>query len=271
MFKYYQNGKEFYQDNQQTLDQNPLDTSFMLLNSKVLTEFSEESYAFKVYNDACELLILRLAPFATVLFGDKSLCPEAVEMVLKHHLNIDKILASSDLSTTFYDALIQKIGGNYTIQHQMDIMFATSFHPVDTSMVKRATLEDVDRIFALGESFSTEVSVDSEFAKEERLNRVKNTIQDYYYMEENHQIVSMAKKTRNEEKMCAITSVYTKPECRCKGYARKIVTKITKDIIDEHKIAYLYVDKNNPISNHLYASIGYVYGNSKYEVRYFCK
>ncbi len=271
MVKLYQNGIEFYQDNKQTLEENPLDTSFMLLNSKVLTEFSEESYAFKVYNDACELLVLRVAPFTTVLFGDKNLCSEAIEIVLKYHLNIDRILASSDLSSVFYDSLIEKIGGSYKVHHKMDIMFATHFHPVDTSMVKRATKIDVDRIFALSESFSSEISVDDELAKEERLNRVKNTIQDYYYIEENQQIVSMAKKTRNEEKMCAITSVYTKTECRCKGYARKVVTKVTKDIIDEHKIAYLYVDKSNPISNHLYVSIGYAYGNSKYELRYFHK
>ena len=46
---------------------------------------------------------------------------------------------------------------------------------------------------------------------------------------------------------------------RKKGFSKKIVSFLTNYIVTNHKIAYLFVDKNNPISNHLYQSIGYVY------------
>lgn len=266
--KLYQNGSEFYQDNTFILDKYPLDTSFMLLNSKTLSEFSKESYAFKAYNDKSYLLVLRLAPFATVVFGDKNLCAEAVKTVIKYNLNVNKMLTSKDLYITFYDLYIKKIAGSYLVHHEMDIMFATNCNDVDTSMVKRASSLDINKILVLEEMCSKEIDMDNGLTKTERIKKIETSIHDYYYVERDNQIVSIAKKTRNEEKICAISCVYTKPEYRCFGYSRKVVTQITKEILKEHKIAYLYVDKKNPISNHLYTSIGYNYGNAKYEVSY---
>ena len=49
----------------------------------------------------------------------------------------------------------------------------------------------------------------------------------------------------------------TKPEYRGMGYARKLVNYAKNEIIAQGKIATLNVDKKNPISNHLYSSLGF--------------
>ena len=41
------------------------------------------------------------------------------------------------------------------------------------------------------------------------------------------------------------------------GYARKLVNYAKNEIIAQGKIATLNVDKKNPISNHLYSSLGF--------------
>ena len=81
-------------------------------------------------------------------------------------------------------------------------------------------------------------------------------------------IVSIAKKTRETDCLCSISAVYTIEKERKKGFSKKIVSFLTNYIVTNHKIAYLFVDKNNPISNHLYQSIGYVYDKPQFEFIY---
>lgn len=56
-----------------------------------------------------------------------------------------------------------------------------------------------------------------------------------------------------------------------KSLARKAVTYLTNAILQNGKLAYLYVDKSNPIFNHLYQSIGYEYVTLQMEVLYLPK
>ena len=84
----------------------------------------------------------------------------------------------------------------------------------------------------------------------------------------NGKIVSMARKVRETDLLCGISHVFTRREYRGKGFARQTVTALTEDILKQGKLAYLYVDRTNPISNHLYQSIGYEYGKPHIETAY---
>ena len=61
--------------------------------------------------------------------------------------------------------------------------------------------------------------------------------------------------------------IITRDEYRGKGYARKVVNTMKNEIINTGMIATLNVDQNNPISNHLYKSLGFkkVYGRGMYK------
>ena len=67
---------------------------------------------------------------------------------------------------------------------------------------------------------------------------------------------------------CWPGSLWPIEEYRGQGFARQAVTYLTRDIIQRGKTAYLYVDKANPISNHLYQSIGYKYDTPMTEAEY---
>ena len=81
-------------------------------------------------------------------------------------------------------------------------------------------------------------------------------------------IVSIAWRVRESDETCAVSGVYTREEYRGQGLARQIVTRLTKQILADGKLAYLFVDKTNPVSNHLYRSIGYVYDVPQTETAY---
>ncbi len=56
-----------------------------------------------------------------------------------------------------------------------------------------------------------------------------------------------------------MSNVYTHPAFRGQGLARQVVSSLTREILAQGKLPYLYVDQRNPISNRLYQRVGYVY------------
>lgn len=54
-----------------------------------------------------------------------------------------------------------------------------------------------------------------------------------------------------------ITNVYTRDAYRGKGCARKVVNTMKNEILAAGKTATLNVDRNNPITCHLYTSLGF--------------
>ena len=71
--------------------------------------------------------------------------------------------------------------------------------------------------------------------------------------------VSIATETRPIRNGTTISTVYTPPEHRSKGYATSCVWSLTKKLLsDRYTFCSLYTDLSNPTSNSIYAKIGYV-------------
>lgn len=62
--------------------------------------------------------------------------------------------------------------------------------------------------------------------------------------------------------------MYTRDAYRGKGYARKVVNTLKNEILSAGRRAVLNVDRNNPISYHLYASLGFrrVFSQGEYRI-----
>lgn len=267
MIRFYKNGKEFFEDNQKIIEENSLETSFFKLNSKFINSFNRRNYCFKVQKEASYLLVMRLDDFSLLLFGDKKLMKIAVDVICDYHLYFYGVLASKDLVEEFFTYLIKRRGGSSFIRHKMDMMYLEELKVSPTMNVVNATDEDYDKIVEFNLIFSKEVLGEEPY-KPYILSKVKEELLSYYLLKVDNEIVSCAKITREDEKNAAISAVYTLPIHRNKGYSREVVSYISKLILDKGKIPYLYVDKENPISNHLYTKIGFKYGKSKYDVAY---
>ncbi len=70
--------------------------------------------------------------------------------------------------------------------------------------------------------------------------------------------VSMAGKTRQTDRGCSVSRVYTPPEFRNRGYATSCVAALSQKLLDDgYKFCTLYTDLANPTSNSIYKRIGY--------------
>lgn len=267
-FRIYESGKEFLNDNQNILVENPIETSFFKINAKNMIDMSN-GFAIKYTENAKFILALRFKHFPMLIYGDNSLIQSLVLNLLKNNLTFDRILAQESTANSFINYYEKVNGGNHQLIHTMDIMKCTQINHnnIDISDVETAKLTDTPEIAELIHFFTLHVHNHAEPIST-YIEDVRNNIQNYALIRADNKIVSMAKKTREDEYICAISNVYTRENYRCRGFSKKIIIYLTKQILDNGKIPYLYVDKTNPISNHLYSSIGYKYISPQMEIKY---
>lgn len=96
------------------------------------------------------------------------------------------------------------------------------------------------------------------------VNSAKSNAQQYIkdrqlYIWDDGGPVSIATETRPIRNGTTISTVYTPPEHRNKGYATSCVCALTKELLsDRYSFCSLYTDLSNPTSNSIYTKIGYV-------------
>ncbi|MDE6700678.1 MAG: GNAT family N-acetyltransferase [Acetatifactor sp.] len=265
MLQIYESGKQFMDENAEILHTYPLETSFFEGNAKGISDRSKGFFA-KVSDGDSFLMASRAADFPMVLFGEEHLCGALAEGLYKNKLEFGRVLAAEKLAESFLICYEEIAGGKHRLRHAMDIMRCSQLHESDTRDVLAATPDDAPEIAKRVVEFHLE-SLQEQWDEEEVLKDVQRNIAQFVLIRRGD-IVAVARKARETERLCAISSVYTCREVRGQGLARQLVTCLTREILRDGKIAYLYVDRHNPISNHLYQSIGFVYDAPQVEMQY---
>ncbi len=267
MFLTYQSGDQFLDDNKEIIQKYPLETVFFVANAENMRDMSN-GFAVKAAAGEKFLLAIRYGEFPMVLFGEKGLCGELAENLIKNNLTFNGTISEESLADTFFNGYETIAGGSHRTLHSMDIMKCGSVNDTDTGMVEIASLSDAKDIIRLMDRFSEQTET-----RRIKMDEIRSQITAgrFAVVRKDGKIVSAAKKTRETEHLCSISGVFTLEEYRGKGFARQTVTYLTKSILNSGKLAYLFVDKTNPISNHLYQSIGYIYDIPQTEINYIPK
>lgn len=260
-YKLYTNGSQFLKENEGYLHKDRkkyIETAFFFSNAKNYSHPDTNNYAFQFKSDKEILLILKVQPYNMLLFGSKKLCEFAAKILADFNVSIDHILGENEITLEFLNQYQKKKGGSFLLEHSMQIMQLDQLLYFTNKEAFTCTEADLD---ALGECyciFQKEI-----FNKELSLLEAKALIQgnehNFYALKFNDKIVSIASRAREDSQVCAISHVFTLPEYRGKGYAKQVVSKLCRDILNEGKTPYLFVDSANPISNHLYLSLGFHY------------
>lgn len=101
--------------------------------------------------------------------------------------------------------------------------------------------------------------------KPKTVNELKNSVyertgeEEYLYLLDKGKIVSQGVIKTTTSKINQIEGVYTLPEYRGNGYAKAVVSKLSKDIIDRDKQPALIVSKSNEAAKKAYIDLGFEY------------
>ena len=259
----YDSGLSFIKDNHEFLDENKYMSAFFYYDAKLINITDNNTYVLKVISDNYKLLAMKVKPYDLMLYGSSE-CVEILMNYLKDNNYIfDKVLCSTEIG--------DKLVGNYNfkLKIEMDFMKATKVNEKSCSDVCTATLDDVDELEKFMNIFLIECGLDGENSKES----IAQIINSFRMIKIDGEIVSFAKISEPADGAVRISYVYTNPKFRGLGYARKVVNTIKNEIIEKGYVATLNVDRSNPISNHLYSSLGFekvfsqgIYEYDKYKV-----
>ena len=259
----YESGANFISDNQEFLDKNKYMATFFYYDAKIINKIDENNYLLKVVDDNKKLLAMKVEPYDLMLYGNYECLDFLINYLKDNYHSYNKVLCSTEIGDKLVDS------HNYKLKIGMDFMEATNVSEKSCSDICIASKDDADSLAAYCNDFLVECGLDGKITKEDILKNINK----FRLIKVNGEIVSFAKMSEPSDGAIRISSVYTKPSFRGMGYARKVVNSIKNEIIEKGFIATLNVDRANPISNHLYSSLGFkkifsqgIYEYDKYKV-----
>lgn len=252
MIELYNNGELFIKDNKEFLETNINLSTFFFLDAPLLKEVDKINYALKCIHKDKKLVVLKVEPYNLMLFGDYECCNEVIYFLLDNGYEIKNILAEEKVGKEVINSFHNR-GISYDISLTMDFMLCDKITSTTDKDVLHATAGDIDELFEYTKNFMKDCGLFDEVRRE----NIANTIDQYRIIKVDGKIASIAKFASSLEGFGRISEVYTLDSFRGKGYARKVVNAVKNEMIESGLIATLNVDRINPISNHLYSSLGF--------------
>lgn len=131
-----------------------------------------------------------------------------------------------------------------------------NFNPseITDTPINKASVQDVYRLHTLHRTI--EEFKDSQATPESKKRSMENGSSRTFFVEdEAGKVISMASTTAENTFAAMVVGVCTLEEARGEGYATKLMTKLSQDVLSEGKTLCLFYD--NPSAGAIYKRIGY--------------
>lgn len=213
-----------------------------------------------------QLIAMMTPPFYITLYAPVSpVQPQALDCLLDGLAgqDIPGVTTEKALAEAFAQAYAARHGCTWKIEMSQRIYTLKKVDPQIKQVGKVRLLEERDMPFfpywmeamkAAGNYGQTEMHIPQEGAEyQEMIARKK-----LYVLEDQGLPVSMAGFSKEMETAIGVTTVYTPPYFRNRGYATSCVAQVSQLALDKgFTQCVLYTDLKNPTSNSIYQKIGY--------------
>jgi len=241
------------EENQDFLNTNANLSVFFRWDAPLLTAVDKINYALRCDAGNERLLAMKCEPYNMLFFGSPACAEEVLAFIMDGGYELKSYLCGLAVGDRMLEILKEKYGIVYEEALAMDFMRATEVTEPSDESVTMPCEEDLDEIVECVEAFVKDCGLLDRVDREKTLK----SIASYRVIKQDGRIISMAKRVPDTENDVKLSAVYTRPEYRGQGIARKVVNTLKNEILSEGKAATLNVDKKNPISNHLYSSLGF--------------
>ena len=253
MITVYPSGNALLEEHRVFLSENRYMSTFFFFDAPLLKECNKKEYAIAVSQGDKRLLALKVEPFNVLLYGDGDCLEEFLAFVAKEGYGFSGAMCPCHIGEGILALSKKTLGKEFVCQIAMDFMEADRVQAPVFPEVGHATLDDVDEIYECEEAFFLDCGLPDKPSRD----RIASVIDHFFVLREDGKIVSMAKWAPDTEDSLRVSCVYTRPKYRGRGLAKKTVGTVKNAILRQGKKATLNVDQKNPISYHLYESLGF--------------
>lgn len=186
---------------------------------------------------------------------------KAVIYLFEAGISVPGVIGTNDVANSFAELWRKKHNSSVSISMRQRIYRLNTVNKVKLSSgkLRAANLRDLDLVSKWVYSFSEEALEQPSMQQATELAEQGIRDTSIFLWEDQHVIVSMAKKTRPTRNGVVVSLVYTPPTNRGQGYATTCVAALSQKLLDDgYKFCSLYTDLDNPTSNKIYMNIGYI-------------
>ncbi|MGD1823625.1 MAG: GNAT family N-acetyltransferase [Pleomorphochaeta sp.] len=168
--------------------------------------------------------------------------------------NIDIIMGKSELLLTIKKVLDTD---EYVFSNKKLYVLNNDNKLYSKKIAKVANASDLDSIHTFLNSIS---EFNNMYSSKEMINKRLNSNEgNHYILEQDNMIISHANSAAKTLYSCMIGGISTKKEFRGKNYAKKIVSQISKDLLEENITPCLFSERD--INHSFFKDIGFeLYG-----------
>lgn len=257
MIKVYKNNLEVLEKYKDFFDANQVQYNLMIGILK------RENKSARFYASVIDDMFLLgvLSGKNMIIASNTTSLPVYKELVdFMHRVQYPGIIGTKEHCELYNDVFIDKY--NTTLKLGMNQRIysceAVNDYSEDIGLVRYAIEEDIPLLENWTYEFILMVEGKATIEEAREVLKAKIDNKTLYVLEVDGEVVSMTGRSRQLEYSETISMVYTPKSLRKKGYASRIVEEVTRYILEDKKIACLYTDLANPISNSIYMKIGYV-------------
>lgn len=279
----YEQVKDFLDENKNDLLEHEAVCQLLLYNAMIHEEenITDEVLFGKIISEdgAKELIFCNVLPYNLLINhnpNNSEISKDAVitiaDYILDQEIRFNGLNTNKTICDLFIERCKEKKGMKFVKHLAMDVMELRQLESVTLTKghSRLAQEEDLDTLIQWEIEFAME-------ALEEKLdpNQLREKVRKqigakifYLFVNEEEEVVSMAAASRKLINGVSINYVFTPKKHRGKGYAMTNMYYLSDSKLKEgNTFCSLFVDKENPISNHVYKKIGYHIVEDNYDYR----
>jgi uncharacterized protein len=238
---------------------------FGILNGVRRGDYDNPYMATVEYEGDLALVVLRTPPYRLLFSADDAI--EAAQLIAEDLRGIEQagVTGAPQTARAFAEAWSAANGKAFALEMPMHVYKLERIIPAQRAegTLRRADpARDFDLLRKWVAGFELDTFGETEEAEVERtLQFWLNSTPDargMFIWERDGQPVTMTGYAGPTPHGIRVNYVYTPPELRRRGYASACVAAVTQYLLDNgRKFCFLFTDRNNPTSNHIYQEIGY--------------
>lgn len=226
------------------------------------------------YGDEIILIFLNAYPFNLQLFVINDEYEEAIDVlinyIIKNNIKIRGVQGSKKDCEKFSLKYYQLTKNQIRVFFKMDILVLEKLSELTTSgriiLANENHLEMIKEFYVVFCKEALNEDIEDEIA----FSKVKTMIDNHcliLYENEKGIITSCLKYIDSLPNGYGISFVFTYKKYQGHGYAKQMMWLVTNELLKKKKYITLFVDQKNPISNHVYESIGFNKITDNYDCR----
>lgn len=265
----YETIQDFFNENEELLLKNEAVNQLILFNgySNKDKEVTKELLFGRVEDEeGISLIFCNVSPYNLLIHNLKEEVETSitalVDYLMENNIDINGINSNKKVCEKFIDYYEEKAKCKFHERLAMDIMELRKVNQVTLpkGYFREATEKDLDLIIDWYIKFGKE-ALNEDIAVEDFIEKLVARVKSgviYIFEDENHVPVSMAATTKQLKKGISVSLVYSDDSRRGMGYGVAVVYNLSKLYLERgNEFCSLFVDKRNPVSNGVYAKIGY--------------